>query len=89
MNIYKLSDFPVGQVGVVTMVNIHNEKTKRHLLDMGMTKGAKVQVVKKAPLGDPIEIGLRGYKICIAKKILKNILLEVDSHDGSSCWKSK
>ena len=46
------------------------------LMELGLTPGTEFQVTKIAPLGDPIEISLRGYKLCLRKKETLDILLE-------------
>lgn len=49
---------------------------KRRIMDMGITKGTPVFVRKVAPLGDPVEITLRGYELSIRKNEAENILVE-------------
>ncbi|MBE6002587.1 ferrous iron transport protein A [Oribacterium sp. C9] len=61
-----LRDIPVGQSS--TVLKIHGEGAlKRRIMDMGITKGTDVFVRKVAPLGDPIEITVRGYELSIRK----------------------
>ena len=61
-----LKDVKPGQT--VTIVKLHGEgAVKRRIMDMGLTKGTEVYVRKVAPLGDPIEIGLRGYVLTIRR----------------------
>ncbi len=61
-----LRDIPVGQSS--TVLKIHGEGAlKRRIMDMGITKGTDVLVRKVAPLGDPIEITVRGYELSIRK----------------------
>jgi ferrous iron transport protein A len=74
-----LSDLRRGQSGLVTGVHNDNAALRRRLLDMGMTKGVVVTVKKIAPLGDPIDIELRGYELCIRKSDMANIDIEVIS----------
>ena len=51
-----------------TVVKLHGESsTKRRIMDMGITKGVEVYVRKVAPLGDPIEVTVRGYELSIRK----------------------
>lgn len=73
----KLSELKVGQTGQVINIEEKNRAIRRHMLDMGITKGAKITVRKVAPLGDPIDISLRDYELCICKKDLAQILVEV------------
>ncbi|MCH5278626.1 MAG: ferrous iron transport protein A [Christensenellaceae bacterium] len=52
----------------VKVVKLHGEgAVKRRIMDMGITRGVKVYVLKVAPLGDPIEITVRGYELSIRK----------------------
>jgi ferrous iron transport protein A len=61
-----LKDIAVGRSAQV--VKIHGEgPIKRRLMDMGLTRGIEVRVRKVAPLGDPIEITLRGYELSLRK----------------------
>ena len=61
-----LDTFTVGESGVVKAV-LGDGKIKRRLFDMGITPGAEVYMRKKAPLGDPIEITVRGYELTLRK----------------------
>ena len=61
-----LRDVPIGKS--VHVVKIHGEgPIKRRLMDMGLTRGIEVRIRKVAPLGDPIEVTLRGYELSIRK----------------------
>lgn len=61
-----LKDIGVGETS--TVVKIHGEgKTKRRIMDMGITKGTEIYVRKVAPLGDPVEITVRGYELSLRK----------------------
>ena len=52
----------------VTVVKLHGEgAVKRKIMDMGITKGVTVYVRKVAPLGDPVEVNVRGYELSIRK----------------------
>lgn len=61
-----LSELPVGRLAIVTDIFSANE-TKRRLMDMGITKRTRVLLRKVAPLGDPLEISLRGYELTLRK----------------------
>ena len=61
-----LKDAKIGDT--VTVVKLHGEGAiKRRIMDMGITKGIEVYVRKVAPLGDPIEVTVRGYELSIRK----------------------
>ena len=49
---------------------------KRRIMDMGITKGAKAKVVKVAPLGDPLELNVRGYELSIRKDEAEKVEVE-------------
>ena len=61
-----LRDLPIGQTA--TVVKLHGEGAlKRRIMDMGITKGVEIYVRKVAPLGDPLEITVRGYELSVRK----------------------
>ncbi len=62
-----LGDLRPGQCGYVLSVNNNDARIKRRLIDMGITPGVRITVRKIAPLGDPIEITLRGYELSIRR----------------------
>ena len=61
-----LSDLVIGESGPIVKVNGEGA-IRRRLFDMGITPGAEVYFRKKAPLGDPIEITIRGYELTLRK----------------------
>ena len=61
-----LKDAKVGQT--VTVAKVHGEGAlRRRIMDMGITKGVEIYVRKLAPLGDPMELTLRGYELSLRK----------------------
>lgn len=70
-----LNEIPVGSSAKIVKVN-GDMPTKRRLMDMGLTKNTEVNVVKLAPLGDPIELRVRGYDLSIRKDDAKHIGVE-------------
>ena len=70
-----LRDVPVGETARV--VRIHGEgAVKRRIMDMGITRGVEIRVRKVAPLGDPIEITVRGYELSLRKADAESIEVE-------------
>ena len=70
-----LKDAKVGQT--VTVVKLHGEgAVRRRIMDMGITKGVEIFVRKAAPLGDPIELNLRGYELSLRKDDAEMIEVE-------------
>ena len=71
-----LSEFSVGEKGVIK--NVAGEgKIRRRLFDMGVTPGAEVLLRKKAPLGDPLEVNIRGYELTLRKTEAACVTMEV------------
>lgn len=63
--------------GTARVVKLHGEgAVKRRIMDMGLTKGVEVHVRKVAPLGDPIEVTVRGYELSIRKADAEMIEVE-------------
>lgn len=75
----KLTEFQPGDEGVILMAKGEG-RIRRRLFDMGVTPGAKVLMVKKAPLGDPIEIVIRGYNLTLRKDEAEFVEMEKTSH---------
>ncbi len=70
-----LKEAKVGSV--VRVVKLHGEgAVKRRIMDMGLTKGVEVQIRKVAPLGDPIEVTVRGYELSLRKADAEMIEIE-------------
>ena len=61
-----LGDAKVGSTVVVTKIE-GDSAYKRRIMDMGITKGSEVYISKVAPLGDPVEITVRGYELSVRK----------------------
>ncbi len=74
--IKSLSDFEIGERGVVKTVSGEG-RIRRRMLDMGITPGAEILLKKKAPLGDPIEIYIRGYSLTLRNTEAILVTLEV------------
>ena len=70
-----LRDIPVGGDAVVVRL-AGQGALKRRIMDMGITKGASVHVRKVAPLGDPIEVTVRGYELSLRKDEAENVIVE-------------
>jgi len=70
-----LRDVKVGET--VSVVKLHGEgAVKRRIMDMGLTKGVSVYVRKVAPLGDPIQVTVRGYELSIRKAYAEMVEVE-------------
>ena len=62
--------------GIIKSVQNVDHRIKRRLFDMGVTSGAEVIMVKKAPLGDPIEVNIRGYELTLRKSEAESVTME-------------
>ena len=76
--IKKLSEFTIGMAGTISKVDGEG-RVRRRLFDMGVTPGAKLFLRKKAPLGDPIEINIRGYELTLRKDEAELVICELDN----------
>lgn len=71
-----LRDIPCG--ATVKVMGLTGEgSVKRRIMDMGITKGTSISVRKMAPLGDPIEVTVRGYELSLRKADAEMIVVEV------------
>ena len=70
-----LKDAKIGQTVTVTKITGEGA-VKRRIMDMGITKGVEVYVRKVAPLGDPVEVTVRGYELSLRKADAEMIVVE-------------
>lgn len=73
-----LKELKVGESGKIVKVGAVGD-VKRRFMDMGITRGVTVKVIKIAPLGDPIEIEVRGYNLSVRKDDASKIDIEVQA----------
>lgn len=74
---YTLKDVPIG--GSVKVLKVHEEgPVRRRIMDMGITKDCKIKLVRTAPLGDPVEVTLRGYMLSLRKEDAGMIEVEAE-----------
>lgn len=70
-----LKDVQVGET--VNVVKLHGTgAVKRRIMDMGITKGAEIYVRKVAPLGDPVEVNVRGYELTVRRADAEMVEIE-------------
>jgi len=74
----RLSELRPGEKGIISRV-VGDKDVRRRLLDMGLTKGTEIIVVRKAPLGDPIEFLLKGYNLSLRKRECENVYIMVEN----------
>ncbi len=73
----KLNEFTVGERGVVRRIEGEG-RIRRRLFDMGVTPGAEIELCRLAPLGDPVEIALRGYRLSLRKSEAACVVMEAE-----------
>ena len=71
-----LNELNVGDSGVIVSFK-GKGSIRKHLMEMGFVKGANVEIQRVAPLGDPIEVKIKGYSISLRKEEAKNIEIEI------------
>ena len=76
----KLDSLEIGKDAIIASVESSDDALRQHILDMGLTPGTEVTMMKYAPMGDPMEIRLRGYELTLRRDDASRIEL-VDVHD--------
>ena len=79
-----LEDLSPGQSGTIISISNKSGTVKRRLVDMGLTPGTEVRVTKIAPLGDPIEVSLRGYELSLRKEDAGQIVMGQPTPRGTA-----
>lgn len=82
-----LGEISIGKDAIIESINCEEISLRKHILDMGLTPGTEVTLVKKAPMGDPIEIMVRGYELTLRIDDARKILVK-DIHDAHEKQKS-
>ena len=77
----RLDALEIGKDAIVSSVDADDEVLRQHILDMGLTPGTEVTMVKYAPMGDPLEIRLRGYELTLLRADAARVGI-VDVHDA-------
>ena len=72
----KLSELEPGEKGTIVKVQ-GSRALRRRLLDMGVIRGTEIEMVRKSPLGDPLEFLVKGYNLSLRKTECENVYVEV------------
>lgn len=75
MSDLRLNAFQPGEFVVVEKIATSDPKLRMRLLEMGLLKGTPIEIIRYAPLGDPIEIKIRGYRLSIRKEEAESIVV--------------
>ena len=70
-----ICELEIGRTATITSIN-GNDKLSKRLLALGCTEGTEVELKRRAPLGDPLIISVRGFEVAIRKLDAKNILVK-------------
>ena len=79
-----LDKLRVGKDAIIAEINCEDTALRCHILDMGLTPGVEVTMIKTAPMGDPMEIRVRGYELTLRKHDASKILI-TSIHDAHNC----
>lgn len=77
MNLTTLENLKIGQQARIVAINSNNKALKKRLTDLGIVKGAILQVVNIAPFGDPVAVNIKGFVLTIRREHLKLITGEI------------
>lgn len=69
-----LKDLKPGQEGTIVSIG-EKGPLRRRIMDMGITPGTQIKVIKVAPLGDPVEVNIRGYELSLRKEEAQQIVV--------------
>ncbi|MDG6242979.1 MAG: ferrous iron transport protein A [Methanolobus sp.] len=70
-------DFIEPETSVKVLKVTGQKSSRKRILDMGLTPGTKVEVIRRAPLGDPVKFKLKGYNLSLRKKEAETVLVEI------------
>jgi len=73
----KLSELEPGDTGVVVKIG-GSSSTRRRIMDMGVVRGTRVVLIRRAPLGDPVELEIKDYNLSLRKREAENIYIELE-----------
>jgi len=73
----RLSDLEPGQMGVVVSIK-GSGATRRRIMDMGIVRGSEIKVIRRAPLGDPVEFEIRDYNLTLRKSEAERIYVSLE-----------
>ncbi|OUO22290.1 ferrous iron transport protein B [Collinsella sp. An307] len=79
-----LDELEIGKDAIVASVDCDDPSLRQHIFDMGLTPGIEVTMIKLAPMGDPMEIRLRGYELTLRRDDAARITVS-DVHDAHNC----
>ena len=82
--IITLDKLPQGKDAVIVSIDFDDDALRQHVLNMGLTPETEVALIKKAPLGDPLELRVRGYELTLRKDDASKIKIK-NIHNAHEC----
>ena len=73
----RLDELDPGDIGVVVKIG-GNSSTRRRIMDMGIVRGARVVLIRRAPLGDPVELEIKDYNLSLRKRDAETIYVKME-----------
>lgn len=83
-----LDQLQIGKDAIIVTVESDDSALRKHILDMGLTPGTEVTLIKTAPMGDPLELRVRGYELTLRKEDARHISIQ-DIHDMHAATKGR
>ena len=77
----KLNDMNIGDKAIISGYEKADERYRQKLLSMGLTKGTEITLSKYAPLGDPVELSVRDFKMSLRKEEAEILILEGEKNE--------
>jgi ferrous iron transport protein A len=68
-----------GEHGIIERVDSAASSVRQRLLEMGLTKGTDIEIIRFAPMGDPIEISVRGYRLSLRRVEAESVIIQRNS----------
>lgn len=84
INYIRLSELSEGDSGIIYAIRGGPVHYRKRLLDLGLTPGTPIKVIREAPLGDPIEIEVKGYSLALRRKDAWHILIRTNNPEPST-----
>jgi Fe2+ transport system protein FeoA len=75
MNEVTLNTLTPGEKGIIARILASNGNTRQRLLEMGLTKGTPIELIRFAPMGDPMEIRVKGYRLSLRRLEAESIVV--------------
>ncbi|MGE5840299.1 MAG: FeoA family protein [Deltaproteobacteria bacterium] len=76
----QLNTMTPGERGVVARINVMGGAARQRLMEMGLIKGTPVELIRVAPMGDPIEVRIRGYRLSLRKLEAESVIVRKAPH---------